>query len=81
MKYLPLFLLLLFGCTTMQAGLSVHNMEHDAPEVLLENYLFKFRGTIKTVQGVWFFEHTSGLLDREDGYGLTEIGHLWNISP
>lgn len=78
MKYLGI-LILLQSCA-MQAGFSIHSIENDVPEVTLENPLFKFHGTIKTKNGAWFIDHTSGVFVREEGYGLTEAGYLWNLS-
>lgn len=63
----------------IEAGLSVHSTNYDAPEVMLEStlgnigfgYTFKYESNS---QLDIYFKHTSGIKTTEDGYGLNQIG-------
>lgn len=66
---------LLSGCSTYYVGVGAHTTGLDRPEASLENPLGYFGG--RKDLGHNFTgrcEHTSGILDYEDGYGMNECG-------
>lgn len=68
-------LFILSGCTSLHVGVGVHPESLDQPEINLDNPIGLIGGEAEISNNVvGFFDHYSGLFEREYGYGFNVVG-------
>lgn len=65
--------------TYIDIGMSVHSNRIDGPEFLSDNPLGTIEIGIQKKRIKVYYEHTSSILYREDGYGMNQIGIKYRI--